>query len=141
MELEQKIAGIHAHTEALVSVLETLGIDDKVSALNHIRQALHEASPFKGEPVDFVQWVKVTMFEHWWRQRGYPEGIPDEAAYEMEAARRAPSWRRVCKSLLRNDYWCKGLGFSQHKSEGYKKYLDLMERRKKQWEGQYELLV
>jgi len=59
MELEQKIAGIHAHTEALVSVLETLGIDDKVSALNHIRQALHEASPFKGEPVDFVQWVKA----------------------------------------------------------------------------------
>jgi len=84
---------------------------------------------------------KVTMFEYWWRQRGYPDGIPDEAAYEMEAARRAPSWRRVCKSLLRNDYWCKGLGFSQHKSEGYKKYLDLMERRKKAWEGQYELLV
>lgn len=84
---------------------------------------------------------KVTMFEHWWRQRGYPDGIPDEAAYEMEAARRAPSWRRVCKSLLRNDYWCKGLGFSQHKSEGYKKYLDLMERRKKEWAGQYELLA
>lgn len=84
---------------------------------------------------------KVTMFEHWWRQRGYPDGIPDEAAYEMEAARRAPSWRRVCKSLLRNDYWCKGLGFSQHKSEGYKKYLDLMERRKKEWTGQYELLA
>lgn len=84
---------------------------------------------------------KVTMFEHWWRKRGYPDGIPDEAAYEMEAARRAPSWRRVCKSLLRNDYWCKGLGFSQHKSDGYKKYLDLMERRKKEWSGQYELLI
>jgi predicted phosphoadenosine phosphosulfate sulfurtransferase len=76
---------------------------------------------------------KVVMFDRWWRERGYPEGIPDEAAYEMEAARRAPSWRRVCKSLLRYDYWCKGLGFSQHKSEAYKKYLDLMERRKKQW--------
>lgn len=84
---------------------------------------------------------KVTMFEHWWRQRGYPDGIPDEAAYEMEAARRAPSWRRVVKSLLRNDYWCKGLGFSQHKSEGYKKYLALMEKRKKEWTGQYELLA
>jgi predicted phosphoadenosine phosphosulfate sulfurtransferase len=76
---------------------------------------------------------KVVMFDRWWRERGYPEGIPDEAAYEMEAARKAPSWRRVCKSLLRNDYWCKGLGFSQHKSEAYKKYLDLMERRKKEW--------
>jgi predicted phosphoadenosine phosphosulfate sulfurtransferase len=82
---------------------------------------------------------KIVMFERWWRQRGYSEGIPDEAAYEMEAARRAPSWRRVCKSLLRNDYWCKGLGFSQHKSEGYKKYLALMERRKKEWLAQGQL--
>jgi predicted phosphoadenosine phosphosulfate sulfurtransferase len=76
---------------------------------------------------------KIILFQKWWQEKGYPQGIPDEAAYEMEAARRAPSWRRVCKSLLRNDYWMKGLGFSQHKSGGYKKYLDLMERRKKQW--------
>lgn len=78
---------------------------------------------------------KVILFQKWWTERGYPNGIPDEAAYEMEAARRAPSWRRVCKSLLRNDYWMKGLGFSQHKSTGYKKYLVLMEKRKKTWEG------
>lgn len=76
---------------------------------------------------------KVLLFQRWWMVRGYPDGIPDEAAYEMEAARRAPSWRRVCKSLLRNDYWGKGLGFSQHKSDGYKKYLDLMRRRKEAW--------
>ena len=47
-----------------------------------------------------------------------------------------PSWRRICKTLLRNDYWCKGLGFSQHKNEAYKKYLDLMERRKIEWRNQ-----
>jgi predicted phosphoadenosine phosphosulfate sulfurtransferase len=63
-------------------------------------------------------------------ERGYPRGIPDEVPYDIEAARKAPSWRRVCKSLLRNDYWCKGLGFTQHKSEAYKQYLDLMRRRK-----------
>lgn len=83
---------------------------------------------------------KIAFFERWWRMRGYEEGIPDEAAYEMEAARKAPSWRRVCKSLLRNDYWCKGLGFSQHKSEGYSKYLALMEKRKAEWRGQYSLI-
>ena len=76
---------------------------------------------------------KIILFERWWRERGYPNGVPDEVAPELESARRAPSWRRVCKSLLRNDYWCKGLGFSQHKSSGYKKYLDLMERRKAEW--------
>jgi predicted phosphoadenosine phosphosulfate sulfurtransferase len=83
---------------------------------------------------------KIILFQKWWTERGYPGGIPDEAHYEMEAARRAPSWRRVCKSVLRNDYWCKGLGFSQHKSEGYKKYLDLMKRRKEKWGIQGDLL-
>jgi predicted phosphoadenosine phosphosulfate sulfurtransferase len=76
---------------------------------------------------------KVMLFEKWWMERGYPDGIPDEAAYEMEAARKAPSWRRVCKSLLRNDYWGKGMGFSQHKSEAYTKYLTLMKKRKEKW--------
>ena len=76
---------------------------------------------------------KILLFQKWWVERGYPDGIPDEAPYALEAKRIAPSWRRVCKSLLRNDYWCKGLGFSQHKSDAYKKYQDLMRRRKAAW--------
>jgi predicted phosphoadenosine phosphosulfate sulfurtransferase len=81
---------------------------------------------------------KISVFYKWWCERGYPEGIPDEADYKMEAERLAPSWRRVCKSLLRNDYWCKGLGFTQHKTEAYAKYLKLMEKRKQLKEYQYE---
>lgn len=76
---------------------------------------------------------KIILFRKWWIERGYAPDIPDEADYALEAKRDVPSWRRVCKTLLRNDYWCKGLGFSQHKSEAYKKYLDLMRRRKKEW--------
>ncbi len=76
---------------------------------------------------------KVLLHVKWWQERGFPQGIPDEAPYELEAARKAPSWRRVCKSLLRNDYWGKGLGFSQHKSDAYKAYLDLMRRRREKW--------
>jgi len=73
---------------------------------------------------------KIYLYEKWWLKRGYEEGLPDEADLHLETARKVPSWRRVCKTLLRNDYWSKGLGFSQHKSEGYKKYLELMKRRK-----------
>lgn len=73
---------------------------------------------------------KIFLFQKWWMDRGYPDGIPDEADLNLEMKRDVPSWRRVCKSLLRNDYWCKGLGFSQHKSGAYQKYLDLMKRRK-----------
>ena len=76
---------------------------------------------------------KIILYQRWHAIRGYPNGIPDEAPYELEAARKAPSWRRICKTLLRNDWWCKGLGFSQQKSTGYKNYLDLMERRKSEW--------
>lgn len=76
---------------------------------------------------------KILLFQRWWIQRGYPDGIPDEGDYAMEAKRRIPSWRRVCKSLLRNDYWCKGMSFTQHRSEAYQKYLDLMARRRASW--------
>ncbi len=76
---------------------------------------------------------KILLFEKWWTERGYPDGIPDEAPYALEAKRLAPSWRRVCKSLLRNDYWCKGLGFSQHKSTAYQAYQDMMRKRRQRW--------
>lgn len=74
---------------------------------------------------------KIFLFIKWWEKKGYPNCIPDEADYSLETAKDVPSWRRVCKALLRNDYWCKGIGFSQHKSEGYLKYLELMKKRKK----------
>lgn len=37
--------------------IEAMDLDCKVSALNEIRRQLHEVSPFKDEPIDFVQWV------------------------------------------------------------------------------------
>lgn len=76
---------------------------------------------------------KIAVFRKWWMDRGYPEGIPDEADYKLEADRKVPSWRRVCKSLLRNDFWCKGLSFTQHRSEAYQKYLDLIKRKRAKW--------
>ena len=76
---------------------------------------------------------KIAVFLYWWQQRGYPHGIPDEADPKEEAAKNVPSWRRICKVLLRNDYWCKGLSFSQHKSQSYEKYLRIMRQRRAKW--------
>jgi len=58
---------------------------------------------------------KIHVFLRWYEERGYPNGIPDEADPKLEAARKVPSWRRIAKMLLRNDYWAKGLSFSQTK--------------------------
>jgi predicted phosphoadenosine phosphosulfate sulfurtransferase len=66
-----------------------------------------------------------------WKGRGYVDGIPDEAPRVLEQAQWAPSWRRLCKVLLRNDYWCKGLGLTQPKSAAYVKFLDLKKAKKK----------
>ena len=48
------------HLEELKNQIESLDIDERIEALNQARQALHEISPFKNEPVDFVKWVKNT---------------------------------------------------------------------------------
>lgn len=73
---------------------------------------------------------KIFLFEKWWKPKGYEDGIPDEAPYDLEAKRKVPSWRRVCKSLLRNDYWCKGIGFSQQKSSAYLSYLERTKKKR-----------
>ena len=60
-----------------------------------------------------------------WRKRGYNGDIPDSAPTELENKQWVPSWRRMCKVLLRNDWWCKGLGMTQPKSEAYAQYLKM----------------
>lgn len=72
---------------------------------------------------------KIAVFLKWYADRGYSKGIPDEGPFEKTI----PSWARICKVLLRNDYWCKGLSFSQHKSTAYEKYQKLMKRRRSAW--------
>lgn len=76
---------------------------------------------------------KIAVFLKWYEDRGYSNGIPDFASVQEEASKSVPSWRRICKTLLRNDYWCKGLSFTQTKAESYDKYLKVMKRRRQKW--------
>ena len=45
-------------SQMVVEKLAGMDLDEKVSCMNYIREAIHEESPFKTEPVDFVKWVK-----------------------------------------------------------------------------------
>lgn len=77
---------------------------------------------------------KLAVYIKWWSKRGYDGGvIPDSVEVRLESAGKVPSWRKVCKTFLRNDYWCKGLGFSPTKSAAYQKYQALMNKRRKEW--------
>jgi len=71
---------------------------------------------------------KFKVFIDWWAKKGFPDGIPDEADRELENRKRAPSYRRLCTVILRNDYWCRGLSFSPPKSKAYEKFLEIAQR-------------
>lgn len=60
--------------------------------------------------------AKINKFLAWWEKEGV-KTIPDYDDPKKEAAKKVPSWRRICKVLLKNDYWCKGLSFAQTKKE------------------------
>jgi predicted phosphoadenosine phosphosulfate sulfurtransferase len=70
----------------------------------------------------FVKFIKG------WQDRGY-KVIPDEAPEDLESKCWVPSWRRMCKVILRNDYWCKGLGQTQPKSDAYIKFKEIKHKR------------
>lgn len=38
-------------------------LETKVSVINELRRIIHAASPFKSEPVDFVEWVPASMVQ------------------------------------------------------------------------------
>ena len=50
-------------TNKLINQLRFMDESEQVDAINSIRQAIHEISPFKDEPVDFVRWVKNELVQ------------------------------------------------------------------------------
>ena len=48
---------VEAIKDLIAEELDGLGIHAKVDIINELRAAIHELSPFKNEPVDFVKWI------------------------------------------------------------------------------------
>lgn len=62
--------------------------------------------------------VRIFQFLYWWRKNKNKTGIysiPDFGDKKLESSKKIPSWRRICKVLIKNDYWCYGLSFGQNK--------------------------
>ena len=76
---------------------------------------------------------KIAVYINWYRNRGYTDGIPDEVDRQVEKEDDVPSWKRICRTLLRNDYWCKGLGFSPTKQSAYDDYIRHIKKKRKEW--------
>lgn len=77
---------------------------------------------------------KIAVYVHWYMtKKGYVDGIPDEADYYLETKKDVPSWRKIVKTLLRNDYWCKGLGFAPTKKSAYDQYIERIKKKREEW--------
>jgi predicted phosphoadenosine phosphosulfate sulfurtransferase len=77
---------------------------------------------------------KIAVFRQWWREKRGMEMI-DEAPHEIESKRKAPTWRRVAKTILLNDRMCRRLSFSQQTSSdsAFARYRKIMRRRRERW--------
>jgi ParB-like chromosome segregation protein Spo0J len=47
--------------QELIDYVSSLNDIEKISTINEIKRALHNVSPFKNEPVDFVEWVPAAL--------------------------------------------------------------------------------
>lgn len=76
---------------------------------------------------------KIALFIEWWMRHGYPNGIPDKGNPKDEAERRIPSWYRIARAILLNDYWCKSLSFSETKYASHDNYIAMMKKKRQRW--------
>lgn len=54
---------IDEHMSAILSHLSEMAAEERIDALNDIRARLHDLSPMRAEPVDFVRWVDQSLVE------------------------------------------------------------------------------
>jgi predicted phosphoadenosine phosphosulfate sulfurtransferase len=57
--------------------------------------------------------TKINSYISSWENRGYYNGIPDEAPAELESAGIVPSYRMICRAILKNDIALTSLGFTR----------------------------
>lgn len=62
---------------------------------------------------------RIRSYIKLWENRCYQNGLPDEADSRLEAFGLAPSYRRICLAILKNDYALKSLGFTPKYSNYY----------------------
>jgi predicted phosphoadenosine phosphosulfate sulfurtransferase len=75
---------------------------------------------------------KIAIYLRWYQSRGYPQDIPDEQPGDT-GSKDIPSWRRICKTLTTNDFWCRRLSFSPTRASNYENYLAKVRNQRKEW--------
>ncbi|EIR7178976.1 DUF3440 domain-containing protein, partial [Salmonella enterica] len=74
---------------------------------------------------------KIAVYLQWYKKKGM-HTIPQTQHGDI-GSRDIPSWRRICKVLLNNDYWCRALSFSPTKPKNYQRYNERMKAKRQEW--------
>jgi predicted phosphoadenosine phosphosulfate sulfurtransferase len=70
---------------------------------------------------------RIDVFVGWFQKHLGWDDLKEESDPKLEAKKLGGSWRMVCRTLLRNDYFCSHLSFSVNKQE-YEKAQALREK-------------
>jgi predicted phosphoadenosine phosphosulfate sulfurtransferase len=62
---------------------------------------------------------KIRSYVSTWRKQGYENGIPDFADTRLETLNKVPSYRMICKAIMKNDVALASLGFSRQPCDAY----------------------
>lgn len=109
-----------------------LGINQIILPPNHTWQsfAIHLLNSMPTTTSEHYK-NKISVYLKWYKDRGIT--IPDTQPGDCGSTDNHPSWKRICKTLLRLDYWCRTLSFAPTKTSAYEKYLKLMKTRREEW--------
>ena len=128
-KLLNRVSGVNSGTLYIQETGNINGYNDITKPENHTWESytnyLLKSLPYKMQ-VHYKERFK--KFIVGWKKRGY-SFIPDEAPHDLEVKCWAPSWKRMARCILRNDFYCKGLGQTQPKSEAYEKYKAIKAKR------------
>jgi hypothetical protein len=124
MKFTKKMEAMNEKTleVALSVVLEELdsieGIDEKIDKFNEVRSKIHEISPMKSHPTDYVKWVKSELVE---TQKINPNSVAP------------PEWEMLQHSILSSGYTMSTVGYVQE--DGEIRIVDGFHRRKAEREN------
>lgn len=129
-KLLNRVSGVNSGSLYIQERGNINGYNDVTKPDNHTWES-YTNYLLKSLPVNMQQHYKERFkkFIIGWIKRGYSK-IPDEAPHDLEVKSWAPSWKRMARVILRNDYYCKGLGQTQPKSEAYEKYKEIKKKRR-----------
>jgi predicted phosphoadenosine phosphosulfate sulfurtransferase len=69
------------------------------------------------KPIRIHYLRRVAVFLNRWRTKEWYTDIPDFVDEKLEWKKYEPSRRRICKAILKNDYYCKSLSFTMNTYE------------------------